>query len=168
MIPVCQALGRYASIHERASIDLGLALRERPLTAEFVMRHYHVPLFVFCLCLLDVSVQAIRPELRTSGGGGVGTGTGAGGSGEAIAGQGSGTGGVGWVRHGIELEGLDTLWEIVLDAIGTSLFLARLLEVLWSVRPECKCVKVVLAVNVQPCKLLFVTWVSVCLSVGPS
>lgn len=27
-------------------------------------------------------------------------------------------GGGGWVRHGVELEGLDTLWEIVLNATG--------------------------------------------------
>lgn len=42
------------------------------------------------------------------------------GSGEStLVGQGvAAVGGGGWVRHGMELDGLDTLWEIVLNATG--------------------------------------------------
>ena len=52
---------------------------------------------------------------------------GAGGTAAVVAGSGESTlvgqgvaavGGGGWVRHGMELDGLDTLWEIVLNATG--------------------------------------------------
>lgn len=37
----------------------------------------------------------------------------------AVAGHGvAAVGGGGWVRHGMELDGLGTLWEIVLNATG--------------------------------------------------
>lgn len=86
-------------------------------------------------------LQAIRPDMiKTSSGnnsssnnnnstsnvGGVGGGAGGAGTGGLVAGestlaaQGAGTVvGSGWVRHGMELYGLDTLWEIVLNATGT-------------------------------------------------
>ena len=50
----------------------------------------------------------------------MGSGGGAGGgaaSGESALAQGTALGG-GWVRHGMDLEGLETLWEIVLNATG--------------------------------------------------
>lgn len=85
-------------------------------------------------------LQAIRPDVKASGssssggsgnttGGGVGMGimaaTGSGAAGgtmtmglESALGDGGMGAGACWVRHGMELDGLDTLWDIVLNANG--------------------------------------------------
>lgn len=55
-----------------------------------------------------------------SGGAGAGAGMASGATSESvIGGHGvAAVGGGGWVRHGMELDGLGTLWEIVLNAPG--------------------------------------------------
>lgn len=58
--------------------------------------------------------QAIRRELKMGGGGG-GSGGGVAGAEWALA---KGAAVEGWTRHGMDLDGLGTLWEIVLNATG--------------------------------------------------
>lgn len=67
-------------------------------------------LFRLLFIHINCRSKAIRPEVKTSGAGG------ASGVESAFA---LGEAGGNWVRHGMELEGLDTLWEIVLDATGS-------------------------------------------------